>query len=144
MEFTIEGNEYRVRKLTAVQQLHVSRKLAGVLTVAFPAFVALAEKDPDDGVDIEKIFSSFGPAAEAIAAMPEAEVDFVCATCLAVVSRRQGSAWCQVWNERAKALQFEDIDLGAMMQMVFRVIQDSLGNFIQGLLAKLRAASPAA
>lgn len=141
IEFEIGGNNYRAEKLDAFKQLHVSRKLAGVVPKVLPAlFAATHAKD-----DLTSLLSSFEPAAEALAAMPEADVDFVFHTCLTVVQRQQGNAWAKVWNASAKVLQFSDVDMSTMSQIVFKVLGDSLGNFIQGLTAKApKAASPAA
>lgn len=142
VEFEIGGINYRAGKLNAFQQLHVSRKLAGVLPKVLPALLSANEAA---GGDVSSLLAAFEPAAEALAAMPEADVDFVFHTCLSVVSRQQGTAWSAIWNHQAKLLQFSDIDLAQMTQIVFKILQDSLGNFIQGLTAKAqKAASPAA
>jgi hypothetical protein len=140
LEFEIGGNNYRASKLNAFQQLHVSRKLAGVLPKVLPAILAATEATGD----IASVLTACEPAMEAVAAMPEGDVDFVFHTCLSVVSREQGTAWSPVWNQQAKVLQFGDIDLTQMTQIVFRVVKDSLGNFIHGLIAEVPAVSPAA
>ncbi len=139
-EFEIDGQSYRAQKLSAFQQLHVSRKLAGILPKVVPALVAAT----GGGQDMAALLASFEPAAEALAAMPEADVDYVYHTALSAVSRKQGNAWCPVWNVNAKALQFEDIELETMSRIVFQVLKDSLGPFMQGLLAQAPAASPQA
>lgn len=141
IEFDVGGNNYRAAKLNAFQQLHVSRKLAGVLPKVLPAILTATEA----GSDLTALMNAFGPAAEAIAAMPEIDVDFIYHTSLAVVQRQQGNSWSNIWNSHAKLLQFGDIDLEQMTQIVFKVLQDSLGNFIQGLLARApKVESPAA
>ena len=139
-EFEIGGNYYRASKLNAFQQLHVSRKLTGVLPKILPAMLAATEAV---GGDLTSLLTAFEPAAEALAAMPEADVDFVFHTCLAVVQRQQGTAWSAIWNAQAKLLQFDDIDLPAMAEIVFKVLQDSLGPTIAGLTARAAAKAPA-
>jgi len=142
VDFEISGNNYRAEKLNAFQQLHVSRKLAGVLPKVLPAILAANEAK---GGDLSTLLSAFEPAAEAIAAMPEADVDFIFHACLGVVKRQQGSAWSPVWNQQGKVLQFQDIDDAAKIsEIVFKVLQDSLGSFIQGRAEKAQAASPVA
>jgi hypothetical protein len=138
LEFTVEGVDYRAGKLNAFQQLHVSRKLAGILPKVFPALLAAS----GGATDLAALASACEPAAEALAAMPEADVDFVYHTCLGVVARKQGPAWANVWNGSAKALMFDDITLAVMSQLAYRVLEDSLGSFIRGLLARATAASP--
>jgi hypothetical protein len=141
LEFTLDGNDYRAGKLDAFQQLHVSRKLAAVLPKAVPGLLAMAGSAEDAANDLGSLVAAFAPAGEALAAMPEADVDFVFHTCLAVVQRRNATGraetWSAIWNGAARRLMFEDIGLDAMTQIVFRVIGDSLGNFTRGLLAKL-------
>ena len=127
LEFTVDGQEYRAQKLNAFQQLHVARKIARML----PALAAASGEQTD-----------LGPLAEALAGMPAEDVDYVVQTCLSAVHRRQGTLWANVWNAQAIAIMFEDISLNAMLQITFKVIQDSLGNFMQGLVAKAPAASP--
>jgi Phage tail assembly chaperone protein, TAC len=143
VEFEIGGNNYRAGKLDAFKQLHVSRKLAGVLPKVLPALIAATTEA--DGGDMVSLLSACEPAAEALAAMPEADVDFVFHTCLGVVQRQQGSAWSAIWNPQGKVLQFSDIDLPQMTEIVFKVLQDSLGPTMAGLIARAPAAkAPAA
>lgn len=136
VEFEIGGNNYRAAKLNAFQQLHVSRKLGGVLPKIVPALLAVTE---ENGTDVASLLTAFEPAAEALAAMPEADVDFVFHTCLSVVSRQQGPAWSAIWNQQGKILQFSDIELPQMTEIVFKVLQDSLGPIMAGLIAKAPA-----
>jgi hypothetical protein len=139
-EFTVDGHDYRAVKLDAFQQLHVSRKLAGVLAKSIPALLG-AEANADD---LAVLIGSFEPAAAALAAMPAEDVDYVCHECLALVTRKQDVIWSPVWSKTAKRLMFEDIDMAVMMQLVMRVVEESLGSFIRGLTARLRQASPTA
>lgn len=48
--------------------------------------------------------------------------------CLAVVSRKHMDGWTPVFN--SGHLMFDDIDLLTMLQLVARVVADSLGNFL--------------
>lgn len=48
--------------------------------------------------------------------------------CLAVVSRKHMDGWTPVFN--SGQLMFDDIDLLTMLQLVARVVADSLGNFL--------------
>lgn len=51
--------------------------------------------------------------------------------CLSVVSREHMKGWVPVCQHGEMA--FDDIDLLTMLQLVARVVADSLGNFLQGL-----------
>jgi hypothetical protein len=140
LEFTLAGQNYRAGKLNAFQQLHVSRKLAPILPKLLPA----ALKVSADPGNMSLVAEAFAPAAQAMADMSEEDCNFVVHTCLGVVSMQQGNAWAPVWNANTQSLMFDSIDMMIMLQITFHVIQDSLGSFIQGLLANLpNTSSPA-
>lgn len=121
MEFEISGQQYRSGKLNARQQFHVARRLAPVLGGLVDASSAGAES-----------FSKFlQPIADAISGMSDADCDYVLDTCLAVVQRQQGTAWSPVMAS-SKAIMFDDIDVGVMLQMAAKVIQENLGSFFPG------------
>lgn len=144
MEFEIKGQKYKAAKLSAFQQLHVSRKLAPIIPKLLPAFVIIAGKEESDHVAVEELGSmadALAPAAQALAEMTEADAEFVYGTCMSVVSRLQGNVWSNIWNVQSKTSMFDDIDLSVMTQIVFNVIGDSLGNFIRELFAKTKSSS---
>ncbi|VVD29158.1 phage tail assembly chaperone [Paraburkholderia dioscoreae] len=164
IEFEISGETYRVNKLDAFAQLHISRKLSPVLpkllpalfkifqsgqagafaTLANPVSVGLPQTESGGGPDLKRvdielvgdIASTLDPVAEVLASMPDADAEYVYSACLGAVSRRQGSAWAPIWSRQQAVCMFDDIDLGVMTLLVARVVMDSLGGFIRGLLAK--------
>jgi hypothetical protein len=135
VEFDIGGVAYRADQLDAFKQLHVSRKIAPVVPKLIPVFVLLQKvRTPTTW---PRWGTAAGPFAEALAALPEADVDYVVKTCLASVKREQGGAWAPLMA--GGALMFADLDLGQMLPIVVRVLRENLGNFIQGLLANVPA-----
>lgn len=134
VEFSIGGVEYRADQLDAFKQLHVSRKIAPVVPKLIPVFVLLQQSAHDD---LAALGTAAAPFAEALAALPEADVDYVVKTCLTSVKRQQGGAWAPMMA--GGALMFADLDLGEMLPIVVRVLRENLGNFIQGLLANVPA-----
>ncbi|MNJ74998.1 hypothetical protein D3C77_720210 [compost metagenome] len=76
-----------------------------------------------------------GPFADGVAAMPDETAEFILGTCLAVVQRKQGERWMPVWSGSQGTCMFDDMDLGVMLQLTFRVIKESLGPFISGMLS---------
>lgn len=133
MEFTIGEKQFRAGKLDAFKQLHVSRRIAPIIPPLIPIFVKVA-KDGDLTKDIEGFAAVLEPFAEGLAGMSDADTEYVFGTCLSVVKRQVGTNWTPVWNAQANVCMFDDIDLGEMIQIVIKVVQDSLGNFINGLL----------
>ncbi|CCD30361.1 conserved phage-related hypothetical protein [Candidatus Glomeribacter gigasporarum BEG34] len=129
-KFEIEGQQYRAGKLNAFAQLHVARKIAPVLG----GLAAL------QGADSAAALKSL---ADVIAAMPDADCEYVLHTCLSVTQRQNGKHFSPVWNAQNQALMFDDIGLSEMVQIAMYVIQDSLGNFLRGLTERAVEASPA-
>lgn len=133
MEFSIGENQFRAGKLDAFKQLHVSRRIAPIIPTLIPVFVKVAR---DGGVtqDIEGFAAVLEPFAEGLAGMSDADTEYVFGTCISVVKRQVGANWTPVWNAQANVCMFDDLDLGDMIQIVIKVVQDSLGGFIQGML----------
>ncbi|CWY81015.1 bacteriophage protein [Salmonella enterica subsp. enterica serovar Typhi] len=69
--------------------------------------------------------------AEELSSLTEEDTNAIIHPCLAVVSRKHMGGWAPVFN--SGQLMFDDIDLLTMLQLVARVVADSLGNFLQGL-----------
>lgn len=135
MEFTLGEKQFRTSKLDAFSQFHVSRKLAPIIPTLIPVFVKIAR----DGVELTDIASYaeiLAPFADGLAAMSNEDSEYVLSTCMSVVKRKTvgNDNWAVVWSNSARACMFDDMDLGDIIQIVLKVVQDSLGNFIRGLL----------
>ncbi|AXO70796.1 phage tail assembly chaperone [Escherichia coli] len=140
MEFEIKGVKYRTAKLDVFQQLKVSRKLLPVLAGLVSDFGTLksmmvrdsegklvfGEKRAFDALDIV-----LPKIADTLAALPEEDVNSVIHPCLGVVMRQHEKGWVKIFDQGA--LMFDDIDLFTMLQLVARVVADSLGNFLKEL-----------
>lgn len=135
LEFEISGQKYRAEKLDAFKQLHVSRKIAPIVPKLLPMFMKFAGNAGALQDDLAGMAEAFEPLAQALADMPDADCEYVFNACLGVVMRNQQGNWTSVWSQSAKSLMFDDIDLGQMTQIAVKVIWDSLGPFINGLLA---------
>jgi hypothetical protein len=132
IELELDGQLYRCDKLTAMQQFHVSRKIAPLLPAAIGPFLAI--KGMKGGIDknLSAIVSELQPFADGLSSLPDAEAEFVLSTCLGVVRRQRGDGWVPIW--RNGQTMFEDIDLGVMVRLTLRVIIESLGPFIRGVV----------
>jgi len=144
IEFDIGGHAYRADKLNAFQQFHVSRKIAPLVPALIPVFLEVAKLAKLEG-GIQTNFDAISPAmlqpfADGIAGLPDASAEYVMSTCLSVVRRRSADHWAPVWSSQANSMMFDDINnLGSMMPIVIRVIQENLGPFISGLLTSRQA-----
>ncbi|WP_307744475.1 phage tail assembly chaperone [uncultured Pantoea sp.] len=132
MEFDIKGVQYRTAKLSVFDQLKVSRKLLPVLAGMLTDFQGI--KTAAEGGDVYKAMETALPKiADSLAGMSEEDTNAIIFPCLSVVSRQNGKAWAPVMSQGE--LMFDDIDLMSMLQMVGRVVGDSLGNFLPALPA---------
>lgn len=139
MECTIKGVNYRANKLGVFEQLKVSRKLLPILAGLMADFSTIKTMLPttttlDSGnLDkLEPVFNTLLPRiADELSKLTEDDTNAIIHPCLAMVVRENGKQWTPVF--RSGELMFDDIDLFSMLQLVARVVADSLGNFLQGL-----------
>ena len=153
-EIELNGAQYSIGRLTAKQQLHVSRRIAPVIPAMIPAFLKLAAKLKAAGgaeastssaekakrlleADLSDLGEALQPFADALAALNDADADYVFDNCLSAVQRRQETGWARVVSLEQKTMMFQDMDLGVILPLVVQVIVANLGPFIQGLLTSL-------
>ncbi|MDI2595024.1 hypothetical protein POF45_26905 [Pseudomonas sp. 681] len=147
-EFDLGTDTFRIGKLNAFQQFHLSRKVAPMIPMLIPVFLKLKQSSApvagEDGAtvstetplsgDLGALAELLQPFADGIAAMPDETAEFILSTCLGVVQRKQGASWFPVWNTSHNVCMFDDLDLGLMMKLSVRVITESLGPFLRGML----------
>lgn len=149
IEFQIGSIDYRADKLNAIQQFHVSRKIAPLIPALIPVFLEIAKNvDLKKGVgslaseeSLTRIGPLLQPFADGLASLPDASVDYLLETCLSVVRRRREDNWAPVWSSSSKTLMFDDMDLGSVIPLMVRVIRENLGPFISGLLTSQQETS---
>ncbi|MEN6629819.1 MAG: phage tail assembly chaperone [Sulfuricella sp.] len=134
LEFQIGGKEYRAQKLDAFEQLHVSRKIAPLLPALIPIFVNIIKDKKSALTDLASLAELIAPFTEGLADMSNEASEYVVSTCLSAIQRKQGDNWTPVWSKSGKCSMFDDVDMSSMIPMIIKVIQDSLGPFIRGML----------
>jgi hypothetical protein len=143
-EFEIDGKSYRIGKLSAFEQFHLSRKIAPLIPPLIPVFMELSKNGGITG-DLTNLPALIQPFADSLASMSDAAAEAILNICLSVLSRRAdvGESYVRVWHKDRKVFMFEDLNsMEQTIPLVVRVIQDSLGPFIQGLLSPQSSASP--
>jgi len=131
----MDGKTYRIGKMTAFQQFHVSRKISPLIPPLIPVFMQIAK---DSGANnIAQLSALFQPFCEGFAALSDETAEYVISNCLSVVRRRNDKdEFVPIWSTGGKVVMFDDInDLSTLLRLVLRVIQDSLGNFLSGFLS---------
>lgn len=141
-ELEIGGNAYRINSMSAMTQFHVMRKLGpvlpGIVPVLAQAAAALPQADgQEDGsamatVDgVAAIAMAARPLLDGLAAMADADAEYVINHCLSAVMRRDhgGKSWNAV--SRDGVTMFDDIDLMTSMQIVWAVLRENYTGFFR-------------
>ncbi|WP_175786546.1 phage tail assembly chaperone [Burkholderia anthina] len=168
-EIELSGKRYQIGKLNAMQQFHVSRRIAPIIPSMIPVLMkfyaeversrnaaanaalgALAAGDNAQAAEqrdvlglVDSIAPVLQPFADALAGLKDEDAEYVFGTCLSVVERQHMNGWAKVWAAAQKTAMFDDMDIGSMLPLVVRVVVENLGPFISGLLTS-QASSPAA
>jgi hypothetical protein len=110
-EFQIKGDTYQARTLSAMEQFHLGRKLAPVLS-----FLATNR-------DKSKLEEVFPRAFTALSGhISDEDMEAVRKSCFGAVSRRQQTGWHQIAPNGI--LMFSDIDtLPAMLTIILHVLE---------------------
>lgn len=137
IEFEIAGHGYRSASMPLRTQFHVTRRLAPVLGAIGPLvkgidFRALKDDPVAQVALFDRVLEHVLPGiAETIAAMSDADSDYVINACLQACERRQAvGGWARVMV--GSAIMFADLTLPAMMQITYRIMQDTIGPFFGG------------
>lgn len=157
----INGIEYTIGRLNAVDQFHVSRKIAPIVPKLMPIIAEVAKGDLSKTIaaieaqkalkstenaddqesteqsDVNADLSDLEPLAEAFSPLMDviAQMPEEDANYIIFkclgVVKRGGAAVC-----RNNTIMFDDIDMTQLLPLVIATIRINLGNFIQGLLMK--------
>ncbi|MNG60905.1 hypothetical protein D3C81_17860 [compost metagenome] len=131
MEFEIKGLKYRAAKLSVFEQLKVSRKLLPLLSGLLGEIKVLRQLKTGQ-ITIEDALKVALPViAQTLADISDDDSNAIIHPCLAVVSRETGKSYTAIFTNGQ--LMYDDIDLMDMLQIVARVVGDSLGNFLPAL-----------
>jgi hypothetical protein len=147
MEFELDGRKFRVKKLSAFDQLHLSRKVAPLLPPLAPLILKISENAKKEaGGKIKSLLStdilSFAELAEpfagALADMKDQHAEQVFTLTLTSVEIQTNAAppvWMPLWIPGSKMASEMDLnDAAKLLPIVVRVIIHNLGNFMDGLL----------
>lgn len=150
VDIELNGNTYRIGKLSALLQGQLARRITPLVPKAVPAIRALNDmhqRAKASGVtvsvdDILDAAGSLAPLADALADMKDEAFEQVVALCMSVVQRQQGTSWAAV--SRNGVMMFTDIEFDTMLPLVVQAVKLNLGNFIRGLVSQgLASQNPA-
>ena len=157
----INGIDYSIGRLNAVDQFHVSRKIAPIVPKLMPIIAEVAKGDLSKTIaaieaqnahksteneddqeapeqsDVDADLSDLEPLAEAFSPLMDViaqmpEEDVNYIIFKCLgVVKRGGAVVC-----RNNTIMFDDIDMTQLLPLVIATIRINMGNFIQGLLTK--------
>lgn len=139
-EIKLGDSLYSIGRLSAMQQLHVSRRIAPIIPALLPVFVRLKGK-ASFGEDLDGLAEALQPLADGLAGLKDEDAEYVVGACMSAVQRQQPTGWARTWAIEQKRFMFDDMDMGVILPLVVQVIVANLGPFIQGLLTS-QASSP--
>lgn len=148
MEFELYKRQFRVKKLSAFEQLHLSRKIAPLLPPLAPLLLKMTQKDKKDpmSVDVLSVAELAGPFADALADMKDKDAEQVFNLTLSSVeiqTDEDRNVWMPLWNVGARmAIETEFNDVAKLLPIVTRVVIHNLGNFMAALPTSHEEAIP--
>lgn len=131
-ELELEGQKYRIGKLSPLAAFHVMRRvmpLMHALGLGLGQIEALAGEELSEAT----FARGFVPVTEALAKMPDADVNYVISTSLGVVHRFDGTRWAPV--QSGSSLMYQDITMPTMIKLTMAVAKENLAGFFGDLLA---------
>lgn len=144
-QFRVGKNDYTSEKLDAVTQWNVTRRI-GPVVAEFAPLVALnipveelvGAVMSDTGFSVNFIKN----LTREVAKMSDEDTRYVFAHTLSRVHRHElnpstgdVAAKVPVWNASANQMQYADIHMGHMLQLVWLTLKEDLGPFLQELLS---------
>lgn len=133
-DFTHLGVAYRIGKLDAFSQFHVSRRIAPILVAMGTEVFKMVLKNKTGGLhsDIDMALIA-GPVSEVVARLSDEDSEYVLDKCLSVVKRQAGEHWCPVRSNGL--MMYQDVDMMVMLRLVVEVVRVNLGPFFPKALA---------
>lgn len=131
--FTVGAHIYQAGKMAAMTQFHVARRLTPIVSALVRSVPSAAMQG--DKVDLAKIdpLQMLGPIADILSKMPDEDSEYILNSCLEACQRKMpGDAGWGPVKMKGSPVQYADIDLPAMLQISWKVIQENLGNFFPG------------
>lgn len=123
-DFAVNGVQFRSAKMDLRKQFHVQRRIA----LIYPALLgakAVMESDP---------LLAVGYVSTAINRLGDEDWDFILNACLEVVQVQQAATlWVNIKTAGADTLQFNNLTLADLDLIVFNVLFENLGPFIDAL-----------
>jgi hypothetical protein len=150
-EVQVAGVTYQINRLSAFAQFHIARRLTPFVSSLGPALKLLptpaaapalatvngqaveAAPTTEPPADLEVVSRAIMPIADALAHMSDSDANYILNGCLDACFRRMGNQVFPIRTpgplEAPSMMMYEDIDMLAMLQLVWAVIQENMARF---------------
>jgi hypothetical protein len=140
-QFEVGGHLYESRKMPAMKQLHVGKRLIPLLNE-----MTIMSQDPENIAilaDVQRnpaqILRHMAPIMTLLSKISDDDIDYVIDACMSVTQRQnaEGNGWVAAWAPSPipgsiGSPMFVDIEMPQMVAIAFNVIRDNLANFSFG------------
>jgi tail assembly chaperone len=138
IELEVDGRRFRLEKPNAMEQLHLTRKLAPLLPALAPVIDRVRE-DLQKGMKVDEDLTALAELsqgfADQLAAMKNEDAEYVFDICLSALMVEHNGNWVNFWAKQAKMPMVKELnDAALLLRLVLRVLRETLGNFISGFL----------
>lgn len=125
----VKGTTYRISKLNAMQQFHLTRRLLPIFAVMG---ISISQLRAGVKVDLSEFLPILEPLSKIMAAMSDADSNYIILTCMGAVQRgSEGGKWAPVTTETGQFMY--PLEMAEMLRLVVEVLRENLGNFLKGL-----------
>lgn len=125
----MNGKNYKIGKMNALAQFHVSRRLLPALAAAGIGLAQLKELS-----SVDDLMGLAVPISDVVSKMSDADANYIIFTCLQVVSREEvvepGKPGRFAPVVSSNQLMYADIDMMQMLRLAAEVVKDNLGGFL--------------
>lgn len=136
---SVQGHDYVIGKLNAMDQFHITRRLAPMM--ANMGITAAQLKKLSSGKPTQdQILALLGPAVGTLSAMENDNVEYIIHKCMSVV-HRVDSGKAQPVQAAPGRFMYDDIDMPVMLMLTYEVCKFNLQGFMSGLSGLINSPS---
>lgn len=134
--FEIGGKKFKLRKIDAIKQFHIARRIAPLLSEILPVMGQISKVSKDAELSEEQRFDQFAKIAEPVfngfSKLSDDDADRLLYSLLyaAEIQQEQGN-WAKISN--GSQLMFQDLDLPVLLQVAGRAFAYNLSGFFSAL-----------
>lgn len=131
-EIEHRGHKYRIGRLPAMEQFHITRRLTPVLSHMRPLIQrAINKQELDQTEAISSILAGIGE-------LKDEDANYIFAKTLGVIQREVGNSWAQVWPKGASQSSYDnEFDMVDLVTLAFHSMRINMAGFMDALPSNL-------